>query len=112
MMTNAFAEVSNMRKLLSALQSTSAAGGCIFGLSLIELNALLGIVLTIASLILLIVPKIIDLVRKIKKSNEDGVVTDEEIKDIKDSTIDILNDVKESVEEIKKEIEETKHDNN
>lgn len=99
-----------MMKVLSALQSTTAAGGVICGLTLVEINALLGIILTVLSLILLIVPKVVALVNKIKDAKADGVITKEEKKEIIDSGLDIVKDVKTSVEDIKKSAENMKHD--
>lgn len=89
-----------MNKVLSALQSTSAAGGMICGLSLMEINAILGIILTLTSLILLIVPKIVDLVKKIKESMKDGVIDEDEKKEIIDSGLDIAKDIKTGITEI------------
>lgn len=91
-------------KWINSLQATSAAGGMIFGISLIELNALLGIILTITSFILLVVPKIINLVKKIKDAKADGVITEEETKDIVNSSLDIVKDVKDTAEDIKDKV--------
>lgn len=66
-----------------------------------ELNALLGIILTLTSLILLVVPKIMNLVKTIKEAAKDGVITEEEKQDIIDSTEDIVKDVKEKIDDIK-----------
>lgn len=93
-----------MKNILSALQSSSAAGGIICGLSLMELNALLGIVLTITSLILLVVPKAVDLIRKIKAAKADGVITEDEKKEIVDSGLDIVKDVRDAATEISKNV--------
>ena len=99
-----------MNKVLSVLQSSSAAGGLICGLSLMEINAILGIILTLVSLVLLVVPKIINFINSIKEAKKDGKITEEEAKDIIDKGLDIAKDVKDSVEDIQ-EITKNKKEN-
>lgn len=98
-----------MNKFLSIAQATTAGGGVICGLSLIELNALLGIILTITSFLLLVIPKCIGLVKKLKNSLKDGVIDDEELNDIKNTCEDIRNDLK-KVEESLNDRKENKND--
>lgn len=63
----------------------------------------LGIVLTAINIIVVIVqllrriiPKIIDLIKSAKKAGEDGVIDEDEKKEIEDKLNDIKNDIDES----------------
>ena len=71
-------------------------------LSVNELQAIVSIVVTVLGfLISVVIPLIIKLVMKIKKANEDGKLTKEEIDDIQ-------SDLQEGAENIKKFIDENK----
>ena len=84
----------------------SATGASI---SVTELQAIISIIVTVLGFIIsVLIPVIIRFVNKIKKANEDGVITEEEKKEILQEIKEDSKVVKDGVEELKKDIEESK----
>lgn len=85
--------------------AVSAVGA---GMSVTELQAIISIIITVAGFVIsVLIPTIIKIVKKVKKAKEDGVITDEEKKEIigtiVDGTKDVIKEGKEVVESLKKE---------
>lgn len=91
-----------MKNKLIILSDASASGGLIFGLTLTQLYTLLGIILTVLSIIVLIINFILRLYDRLK----DGKFTNEE----KAETAKEILELKETIDKLQKELD--KHDNN
>ena len=73
-------------------------------LSVTELQAIVSIVVTVLGfLISVVIPLIIKIVMKIKKANEDGVITQEEIDDIQSDLQEGSKEIKNFIDKNKKE---------
>lgn len=80
-------------------------------LSVNEIQAIVSMVCTILGfLIMVLIPRIIALVNKIKKAKEDGKITNEEVQDILSDGKEIVDETTEFVEGITKKGGEDKHD--
>ena len=76
----------------------SAVGASI---SVTELQAIISIIVTVAGFIIsVLVPLGIKLYKKIKKAAEDGVITEEEMKDIHSSVKEIINESSKVIDEV------------
>ncbi len=91
-----------MKNKLTILSDASASGGLIFGLTLTQWYTLLGIILTVLSIIVLIINFIIRIYDRLK----DGKFTNEE----KAETAKEIVELKETINKLQKELD--KHDNN
>ena len=77
-------------------------------LSVNDIQAIVSIVCTILGfLIMVLIPRIVDLVNKVKKAKEDGVITKEEMDDIISDGKEIVNQTTDFVEGITKKGEES-----
>ena len=77
-------------------------------LSVNDIQAIVSIVCTILGfLIMVLIPRIVDLVNKIKKAKEDGVITKEEMDDILSDGKEIVDQTTDFVEGITKKGEES-----
>ena len=80
--------------------AVSAVGA---GMSVTELQAIISIIVTVAGFIIsVLAPLIIKLVKKIKQAKEDGVITEEEKKDIIETGKEIVDETQKFIEESKK----------
>lgn len=80
----------------------TALGAVGTGLSVNEIQAIVSICVTVLSFFIgVLIPVIVKIVKKIKKAKEDGVITKEEVKEIKDTVIDGVKEVKDGIENIK-----------
>ena len=80
-------------------------------LSVNEIQAIVSMVCTILGfLIMVLIPRIIALVNKIKKAKEDGKITNEEVQDILSDGKEIVDETNQFVEGITKKGED-KHGN-
>lgn len=81
--------------------AVSAAG---VGLSVNEIQAIVSMIVTIAGFIIgVLIPVILKIVKKIKEAKEDGVITDEEKKEIIDAISDGAKEIKENLPKKDKE---------
>lgn len=90
--------------------AVSAVGA---GLSVTELQAIISIIITVLGFVIsVLVPTIIKIVKKVKAAKEDGVITDEEKKEIIDEITNggknIIEAGKDVVESVKKAEESDK----
>lgn len=99
-------------KLVMGVAGTavSAVGA---GLSVTELQAIVSIIITVLGFVIsVLIPTIIKIVKKVKAAKEDGVVTDEEKKEIIDEITNggktIIEAGKDVVESVKKAEESDK----
>ncbi len=90
-----------MRRSLTILSDTSAAGGLAIGLS--QIYTILGIVLTIGSIIVLIV----NFVLRIYDRFKDKKITKQEVKD----TLDDMAKMADEIVRLKDELEQYKNNN-
>ena len=68
-----------------------------------QLEQIVSIICSITGVIIVIITSlVVPLIKKIKKAKEDGVVTKEEMEDIKDTIVDGIEDVKGQIEKGKK----------
>lgn len=81
--------------------AVSATGA---GLSVNEIQAIVSMVVTIAGFIIgVLIPVIIKIVKKIREAKEDGVITDEEKKEIIDTISDGAKEIKDNLPKEDKE---------
>lgn len=74
------------------------------GLSVNEIQAIVSMVVTIAGFIIgVLVPVILKIVKKIREAKEDGVITDEEKKEIIDTISDGAQEIKDNLPKEDKE---------
>lgn len=97
-------------KIIMGVAGT-AVGAVGAGLSVNELQAIVSIVVTVIGFtISVLIPTIIKIVKKIKEAKKDGVVTEEEKKEIKKEIIDgsevIIKHGKDVIEQIKEQKED------
>lgn len=85
-------------RLLAIISDASAGGGLILGLSLTDIYTLLGIVLSVGSIIVLIVNFILRIYDRVK----DGKFTNEE----KAETAKEILELKDEIEKLQKELDE------
>ena len=75
-------------KILMGIAGT-AVGAVGTGMSVTELQAIISIIITVLGFVIsVVVPTIIKIVQKIKEAKEDGVVTEEEKKEIFNEIVD------------------------
>ena len=80
-------------------------------LSVNEIQGIVSMVCTILGfLIMVLIPRIVALVNKIKKAKEDGKITKEEVHDILSDGKEIVDETSEFVEGITKKGEDKEHD--
>lgn len=91
-----------MKNKLIILSDASASGGLIFGLTLTQIYTILGIILTIASILVLIINFILRMYDRLK----DGKLDNNE----KAETAKEILELKEEIDRLQKEL--NKHDNN
>lgn len=85
----------------------SATGASI---SVTELQAIISIIVTVLGFIIsVLIPVILRIVKKVKEAKADGVITEEEKKEILQEIKEDSKIVKDGVEELKKDIEESKN---
>lgn len=90
-------------RLLCGIVGTavSATGA---GLSVNELQAIVSIVVTIAGFVIgVLIPVILKIIKKIREAKEDGVITDEEKKEIIDTISDGAQEIKDNLPKENKE---------
>lgn len=90
-------------KLVCGIVGTavSATGA---GLSVNEIQAIVSMVVTIAGFIIgVLIPVILKIVKKIREAKEDGVITDEEKKEIIDTISDGAKEIKDNLPKEDKE---------
>lgn len=79
----------------------TAVGAIGAGLSVTELQAIISICVTVAGFIIsVLVPLIVKLVKKIKAAKEDGVITEEEKKDIINTGKEIIDQTGSFIKEV------------
>lgn len=79
----------------------TAVGAIGAGLSVTELQAIISICVTVAGFIIsVLIPLIVKLVKKIKDAKEDGVITDEEKKDIINTGKEIIDQTGSFIKEV------------
>ena len=82
----------------------TAVGAIGAGMSVTELQAIISICVTVAGFIIsVLVPLIIKLVKKIKDAKEDGVITEEEKKDIINTGKEIIDQTGSFIKQVKEE---------
>lgn len=91
-----------MKNKLIILSDASASGGLIFGLTLTQIYTILGIILTIASILVLIINFILRMYDRLK----DGKLDNNE----KAETAKEILELKEEIDRLQKEL--NKHDSN
>ena len=99
--------MNNIDELTCGIGGTvlSAVGA---GMSVTELQALISIIVTISGFVIsVVIPLIIKIVKKVRAAKEDGVITEEEKKDIINTVIEggkeVVEGGKEIAESLKKE---------
>ena len=104
------------RKEVSNMKQTNIVCGVLGGLlgltgtslSVNEIQAIVSMVCTILGfLIMVLIPRIVSLVQKIKKAKEDGIITKEEMDDIVSDGKEIVDQTTDFVEGITKKGEDT-----
>ena len=94
--------MSNDRILCGLVGTTVSVTGV--GLSVNELQAIVSIVATIVGFIIsVLIPVILRIVKKIKEAKKDGVVTEEETKEIIDTISDGVKEIKDNLPKENKE---------
>ena len=88
----------------------TAVGAVGAGLSVNELQAIISIIITITGFVIsVLIPVIVKIVKKIKEAKKDGVVTEEEKKEIQKEILDgskaVITQGKEVIEQIKEQKE-------
>lgn len=88
----------------------TAVGAVGAGLSVNELQAIISIIITITGFVIsVLIPVIVKIVKKIKEAKKDGVVTEEEKKEIQKEIIDgsetVIKQGQEVIEQIKEQKE-------
>ena len=77
------------------------------GMSVTDLQAIISIIVTITGFIIsVLIPLIVKLVKKIKKAKEDGVITEEEMTDIIDTSKEVIDKTTNLIDEIKEKKED------
>lgn len=99
-------------KLLAGIVGTGV-GAVGAGLSVTELQAIISIIITVLGFVIsVLIPTTIRIINKIKKAKEDGVITEEETKEIKDEIIqggkNIIDGAKHTAESLKSSEESEK----
>ena len=80
----------------------TAVGACGAGLSVTEIQAIVSIIVTVLGFVIsVLIPLIIKLVNKYKKAKEDGVITEEEAKDLAETGKDIVDSSTKFIEDMK-----------
>lgn len=97
------------RILMGVAGTTVSAVGA--GMSVNEIQAIVSIIITIVGFVIsVLVPTIVKIVNKIKKAKEDGVITEEEKKeiaeDIKTGSEKVIEEGKKALDEINKKDKE------
>lgn len=87
-------------KILMGVAGTTVSGiGA--SLSVTELQAIVSIVVTVLGFVIsVLIPLIVEIVKKIKKAKEDGVITKEEIDDIASTGKEIIKETESFIKEV------------
>ena len=80
----------------------TAVGAAGAGMSATEIQAIVSIIITVLGFVIsVLIPLIIKLVNKYKKAKEDGVITEEEAKDLAETGKEIVDESTKLIEDIK-----------
>lgn len=79
----------------------TALGAVGTGLSVNEIQAIVSICVTVLSFLIgVLIPVIVKIVKKVKKAKEDGVITEEEKKEIISEVKDGAKEIKEGIKQV------------